>query len=64
MSLNVKVIPGGLLRCCFLSLETNYALFPDFEARNGDRLNCKYCGSWIVYDADALYGQGAWKWDQ
>lgn len=64
MSLNVAVLPGGLLRCCLASIEQHYILFPDYTPRLDDKMRCVYCEGWMMWDPEALDGRGAWKWDE
>lgn len=54
--------PGGLMRCCTLTLANLYEPDqpgePETAVYEGARLPCNYCSSKMVFKA------GAWEWDK
>lgn len=49
--------PGGLMRCCTLTLALAYES-PRDAAAEEDKLPCRYCSSTMIFTS------GAWEWDK
>ena len=57
--LSYRVRPGGLMRCCLLTLDEEMNIATE-KPKDGDTLHCKWC--------DDPYGMvfvgGAWQWNK
>lgn len=66
--MNISYRPGGLMRCCTLTLSMLYqvaeeeGLAGDLElalnVTEGAKLPCRYCSTTMVFR------DGAWEWDK
>ena len=54
-TLEHRLRPGGVMRCCVATLEKRALDNPPYE---GERLPCDYCSSALIYR------DGAWEWER
>jgi len=62
MAVTYVLRPGGILRCCAVTLDEamQAATVPPKE---GDKLACKYGGLSHAEDGKMRFHDGAWEWD-
>lgn len=52
------VRPGGLMRCCIVTLE-GYMEEATTPPKEGDKLHCEWCR-----DGEMIFRDGAWEWNR
>ena len=50
-----RIRPGGLIRCCILTIEEDSPKNP----AEGEKIKCRYCSSGTM-----IFKNGAWEWDK
>ena len=55
---DLRVNPGGLLRCCIATLSEHVAGLEE-EPKEGDTLQCRYCSN---VGGGMIVRHGLWEW--